>query len=304
MFIYYLIDFLHVNVNYIDLKLEFVGTKQTEFMKKITHLWLTMMLAFFLLSPFAYGQSPKAERFATITVSVVNSERPYHVALIRYYDKDGNVLLNTSEEFKIDISKAARFKTGSIRKTIPIYPEAKKIIVTVDNCSGLHENDFTVEDLDAADSKLTFVFKREFEKQVIVRFKGIQDKKPCSFKIIGRNTNEIYYGDYVKAQKYLPKESNREDIRVKVAESTLYPYEIVGIKKDVQFKPEDKERYVDVTVKYTGKDAAPEVVEEPEGEGDGSEVEDEKPAKPVRDDFDTKKAWKKAVKEWKKQYGA
>ncbi len=271
-------------------------------MKKITNLLLTMLLAFILLSPIAYAQSPKAERFATITVSVVNSERPYHVALIRYYDKDDNVLLNTSEEFMIEISKAQRFKTGSIRKTIPIYPEAKKIIVTVDNCSGLHENDFTVEDLDAADSKLTFVFKREFEKQVIVRFKGIQDQKPCSFKIIGRNTNEIYYGDYVKAQKYLPKEGNREDIRVQVAESTLYPYDIVSIKKDVTFKPEDKERYVDVTVKYTGQGGETQAGSE-EGVAENTVTPEETPAKPARDDFDSKKAWKKALKEWKAKYG-
>jgi len=286
------------------LKNKVCQTKQTGFMKKITPWGLAFVLAMLIFSPFAHAQSPKAERFATITVSVVNSERPYHVALIRYYDKDDNVLLNTSEEFMIEISKAARFKTGSIRKTIPIYPQAKKIIVTVDNCSGLHENDFTVEDLDAADSKLTFVFKREFEKQVIVRFKGIQDKKPCSFKLIGRNTNEIYYGDYVKAQKYLPKESNREDIRVKVAESTLYPYEIVNIKKDVKFKPEEKERYVDVTVKYLGEDGTtPEETTDENPDGENPDV-DETPAKPVREDFDSRKAWKKALKEWKSKYGA
>lgn len=269
-------------------------------MKKITSILSTTLLAIILFSSAIYAQSPKAERFATLTVSVVNSERPYHVALIRYYDKDGNVLLNTSEEFMIEISKSARFKTGSIRKTIPIYPEAKKIIVTVDNCSGLHENDFTVEDLDAADSKLTFVFKREFEKQVIVRFKGIQDKKPCSFKIIGRNTNEIYYGDYVKAQKYLPKESNRADIKVQVAESTLYPYEIVGIKKDVSFKPEDKERYVDVTVKYTGQGGEAQTSTASDEEGKQTEY---KPEKPVRADYNSKRAWKKAVKKWKAEYG-
>jgi hypothetical protein len=215
-------------------------------MKHTFRFLMVGLLAFWSMAVLA--QSPKADRFLTITIAVVNSELPYHVALVRYFDKEGNILLNTSEEYKIDISKTNRFKTGSIRKTIPIFPDAERIQVSVNNCTGLHESDFLVSELDAAQNEVTFVFKREFEKVVVVKFKGIQQKRPCSFKIKGVNTNIIYYGDFVNAQKQLPEESRREDVNLEVAESTLYPYRIVNINRDVAYKPEDRERIIEVTV--------------------------------------------------------
>ncbi|TAD99571.1 MAG: hypothetical protein EAZ97_08430 [Bacteroidetes bacterium] len=214
------------------------------------HTWVIICFLLLVFNSFsAFAQEPKADRFATITVSVVNSEKAYHVALVRYYDKDGEIIINTSEEFKIDISKASRFKTGSIRKTIPIYPNAERIQVTVNNCANLHENDFFISDLDAAENNVTFVFKREFESVIVVKFKGIQQKKPCTFKIKGKNTNTIFYGDYENAQKMLYEEASREDIKVELAESSLYPYKVDGI-EIMPSKPEDMQKFMQINVSY------------------------------------------------------
>lgn len=241
---------------------------------------------------YAQAQGAKADRFVTITIAVVNSEKAYHVAFVRYFDKDGEILLNTSEEYKIDISKASRFKTGSIRKTIPIFPEAHRVEVTISGCSSLHENFFLVSDLDAAQNEVTFVFKREFETMTVVRFKGINPKKPCSFQIKGKNTNIIYYGDYVDARKELPAESSRESIGIEIAESTLFPYKIVSVKKDVDFKIDDKERYIDVTVQSLD-DPQPQTAVT-----DTTAVETKPAVDPrLRRDGESKKDWKKRLKE-------
>jgi len=259
-------------------------------MKRLNLILGLILFSFFTAN--AQNNAPKADRFANITIAVVNSERAFHVATIRYFDENNDILLNTSEEFKIDISRAERFKTGSIRKTIPIYPNTKRIQVEVNHCSSLHENDFYIEDLEKAGNDITFVFKREFEKVIIVKFEGIQDKKPCSFKIKGVNTNVIYYGDYANASKVLYEESRREDIKIEMAESSLYPYRIVNIDPNVPFKIEDRERVVKVQVEYI----------DPSGGGSSATtpVAQEEP-EPKRENFGSKKEYKEALKAWKEK---
>lgn len=181
-------------------------------------------------------QKPETDKVATVTIAILNSDRQYHVAFIRYYDKKGDILLNTSQEFKVDISKTPRFTTGSITKTIPIYPEADYFEVTVTNCTNMHENRFNVIDLEKNNNKVTFVFRGVVEDHVSIEFMGIQDNKPCTFQIKGANTNVIFYADYSNVKKALPEESKNKDINVEVSETSLYKYKIEKVEKDKKGK--------------------------------------------------------------------
>ena len=174
----------------------------------------------------------KVDKFATITIAVLNSDRPYHVAFVRYFDKNGDILLNTSEEFKIDISKSPRFATGSVRKTIPVYPNAHYVEVTVNYCTNMHENQFFVSEFEQSNNEATFVFRGVVEDLVMVEFDGIQQDKPCTFQIKGANTSTIFYADYNNAKKRLPEESKNKDVSVEVSETSLYKYKINKVEKD------------------------------------------------------------------------
>ncbi len=203
-----------------------------------TSLWVALCL-WVGVSTQANAQDEKpqeTDRVATVTIAILNSDRQYHVAFIRYYDKNGDILLNTSQEFKVDISKTPRFTTGSITKTIPIYPNADYFEVTVTNCTNMHENRFNVTDLEKNNNKVTFVFRGVVEDHVAIEFMGIQDNKPCTFQITGANTNVIFYADYSNVKKTLPEESKNKDISVEVSETSLYKYKIDKVEKDKKGK--------------------------------------------------------------------
>jgi hypothetical protein len=179
---------------------------------------------------------PEPTSTANVTIAVLNSDKPYHVAFVRYYDKNGDILLNTSEEFKIDIAKSPRFKTGSTKRAIPIYPKADYFEVTVTNCTNMHENRFYVNELKANNDQATFIFRGIVEDLVTIEFAGIQDNKPCTFQIKGANTNVIFYADYSNVKKVLPEEARNKDISVEVSETSLYKYKIDKVEKDKKGK--------------------------------------------------------------------
>jgi hypothetical protein len=177
-----------------------------------------------------------SDKTATITIAVLNSDRPYHVAFVRYYDKNGDVVLNTSQEFKIDISKSPRFATGSIRRSVAVPKDADYFEVSVTNCTNMHENRFYIKDLQQNKDEVTFVFRGIVEDLVSIEFIGIQDAKPCTFQIKGANTNVIFYADYSNVKKALPEESKNKDISVEISETSLYKYKIEKVEKDKKGK--------------------------------------------------------------------
>lgn len=177
-----------------------------------------------------------SDKTATITIAVLNSDRPYHVAFIRYYDKKGDIVLNTSQEVKIDISKSPRFATGSIRRSFAVPKDADYFDVTVSNCTNMHENRFFISDLAKNKDEVTFVFRGIVEDFVSVEFIGIQDSKPCTFQIKGANTNVIFYADYSNVKKVLLEESKNKDISIEISETSLYKYKIEKIEKDKKGK--------------------------------------------------------------------
>jgi hypothetical protein len=204
---------------------------------------------------------PKADKFATVTVAVISSNRPYHVAFVKYFDKNGDILLNTSEEFKVDISKSPRFATGSIRKTIPLYKDAEYIEVRVSNCSNMHENQFFVNDFTKNGNEATFVFSGTVEDVVSIEFEGIADSKPCTFQVKGTNTNVIFYADYSNVKKLLPEEAKNKDITVEVSATSLYKYKVESVEKDKKGKkvlvkvslPDDAEEATESSKRPTNK---------------------------------------------------
>lgn len=211
-------------------------------MKKILYSYF-FILALCLLSFPIIAQDDKdnntetaSDKTASLTIAVINSDRPYHVAFIRYYDKNGDVVLNTSREFKIDISKSPRFATGSIKKSVAVPKDADYFDVTVTNCTNMHENRFYVKDLPNNKDEVTFVFRGIVEDFVAVEFVGIQDSKPCTFQIKGANTNVIFYADYSNVKKTLPEESKNKDISIEISETSLYKYKIDKVEKDKKGK--------------------------------------------------------------------
>lgn len=208
----------------------------------------------------------KADKFASITIAVVNSYREFHIAFVRYYDSDGNLLLNTSEEFRIDISKSQKLNTGSITKSIPLYNDAEKIVVSASYCTNMHENDVPIAELEANDNKATFVFRGEFEKPVRVKFIGVQSDKPATFNIAGENTNVIFYADYDNVLKTLPEEATLESLSVEPDRTSLYEYSIDNIEKKID--EETHQKTLEVTVSYVGpgSDAGAGSGEEEEGD--------------------------------------
>ncbi len=198
--------------------------------------WLLVCATALAQPDGARFEEHKADKFATVTVAVISSNRPYHVACVKYFDKNGDILLNTSEEFKVDISKSPRFATGSIRKTIPVYKDAEYIEVSVSNCSNMHENQFFINDFNKNSNEATFVFSGTVEDLVVIEFEGIEDSKPCTFQIKGINTNVIFYADYSNVKKVLPDEAKNKDIAIDVSETSLYKYKIEGVEKDKKGK--------------------------------------------------------------------
>lgn len=184
----------------------------------------------------AGDEERQADKFATVTVAVLNSDRPYHVVFIKYFDKAGDILLNTTEEFKINISKSPRFSTGSIRKTIPVYADAHLVELTVSNCTNMHENRYLISEFEQSGNEATFVFSGNEGKIMKVQFDGIQKDKPCAFNLAGANTNLIFYADYDNVQKEMPDEAHMADINVKVSETSLHPYKIVNTEEDAKNK--------------------------------------------------------------------
>lgn len=198
---------------------------------------LTSTLTLFFCAIFSFtaaGQESKREvqSYANITIAVINSNRAFHVATVRYFDANGDILLNTSEEFKIDISKSPRFATGSIRKSIPVYPEAKTLEVTVTNCTNMHENVFILSELPASNNEVTFVFQGKFEGSIQVEFEGVSKEQPGTFLIKGANTNKIFYADYNNVRVQLPDEADVKDVKVELSKTSLFEYKITGMEKD------------------------------------------------------------------------
>ncbi len=216
------------------------------------------LLFFFLFSFFSSlaqkdirGAKIEAQGALTLTIAVINSDKPYHVAAVRYYDENGELILNTNEEFRIDISKASRFATGSVRKTVPMYSGAYSLRVDVSDCTDIHENEFLLSEAEAANNEVTFVFRTEVEDLVRVAFKGIQADKPGAFNIRGLNTNMIYYADYDGIVKVLPDEARITDIKVDLSSTTLHNYRIVN--QDI----DSKEQRMEVQLEYIGENPNP-----------------------------------------------
>ncbi|MGF1532824.1 MAG: hypothetical protein ACFCUI_03925 [Bernardetiaceae bacterium] len=222
--------------------------------KQIIFLWA---LVSFLGVSLAQGQEGirgakvNADGALTLTISVLNSDQPYHVASVRYFNDKGELILNTNEEFRVEISKANRFATGSVRKTIPIYAGAHSIRVEVSGCANMHENEFLLSEAEAANNEVTFVFRTEVEDLVRVAFKGIQQGKPGAFTIRGVNTNIIYYADYDGVVKVLPAEARITDINVDISPTTLHNYRITGMERN------EKEKNMEVILEYVGENPSP-----------------------------------------------
>jgi hypothetical protein len=198
--------------------------------------FLTFIIAFIAFfgsfSLFAQESKREVQNYANITIAVINSNRTFHIATVRYFDQNGDILINTSEEFKIDISKSPRFATGSIRKSIPVYPDAKTIEVTVTNCTNMHENVFILSELAASNNEVTFVFQGKFEGSIQVEFEGVSKEKPGTFLIKGANTNKIFYADYNNVKVTLPDEADVKDVKVELSKTSLFQYKISGTEKD------------------------------------------------------------------------
>ncbi len=224
-------------------------------MKKCAFV-LSLFTAFIFMSlipQYAMAQKDKlkADKFATITIAVINSYRPFHVAFVRYYDANGELLLNTSEEFKVEVSKSERHKTGSVRKTIPIYNDAQRIVVSVSKCTNMHENEFLVSDFEASNNEATFVFRGEFDEPVRVKFIGVQPDKPATFNITGQNTSVIFYADYNNVEKILEDEADLSDLKVEGDKTALYEYRITGT--EPKEDPVKRTKVLEVTVEYVDK---------------------------------------------------
>ncbi len=170
--------------------------------------------------------------YVTVTVAVVNSGREDHIAFIKYFDEEGEILLNTSEEHLIKINESERFSTGSIRKSIPIYKNAYMFEVKVSHCENMHENQFLMSEVQGEKSEVTFVFQGTIEDVIKVEFQGIAQNKPCKFRIQGSNTNKDFFAHYSNVQQNLPGESRLKDIKVEISETTLFPYKITNTELD------------------------------------------------------------------------
>ncbi|MEM6297327.1 MAG: hypothetical protein AAF740_01420 [Bacteroidota bacterium] len=197
------------------------------------------------------GAKVEAQGALTLTIAVINSDKSYHVAAVRYYNEKGELILNTNEEFRIDISKASRFATGSVKKTVPMYSGAHSIRVDVSDCTNMHENEFLLSEAEAANNEVTFVFRTEVEDLVRVVFKGIQADKPGAFNIRGLNTNIIYYADYDGIVKVLPDEARISDIKVDLSSTTLHSYRVVS--QDI----DSEEQRMEVQLEYIGENPNP-----------------------------------------------
>ncbi|TAF35681.1 MAG: hypothetical protein EAZ57_01035 [Cytophagales bacterium] len=223
--------------------------KKSAFVLSLVFAFLCMAIA--PQHVMAQKEKLKADKFATITIAVINSYRPFHIAFVRYYNADGDLLLNTSEEFRVEISKSERHKTGSVRKTIPVYNDAQKIVVSVSKCTNMHENEFLVSDFEASNNEATFVFRGEFDEPVRVKFIGVQPDKPATFNISGQNTSVIFYADYNNVEKILEDEADLSDLRVEGDRTALYEYKVTGTERKED--PVTRSKVLEVTVEYVDK---------------------------------------------------
>jgi len=202
----------------------------------MSRIFCLTALLFVSLAPLrVFGQAQTQEEvtgFVTVTIAVVNSDREDHIAFIKYFDEEGEILLNTSEEHLISISKSERFSTGSIRKSIPMYKNAYMFEVTVAHCENMHENQFLTSDLTEEQQEVTFVFQGTIEDMIKVEFEGIVQNKPCKFRIQGENTSKDFFAHYSNVQKALPGEARLKDVKVEISETTLFPYKITGTERD------------------------------------------------------------------------